>query len=169
MKKVTVAILAVSILTIGLFSLVIAQKRGDGFGGHRGGFGFIFSKLAEELGLSEEQKTQAKTVLEASKTRIEPIMEALKEGHKTAKELGKDGVFDEAKVTQLANNQAELTKQMIIEKERTKAAIFAILTPEQRTNAAAIYDKFGGKSGKHHGFGKGERRGQKGEAKPNEE
>jgi periplasmic protein CpxP/Spy len=171
MKKITVSILAVSILTIGLVSLVIAQKHGGGhgFGGHRDGFGFMFSKLAEELGLSEEQKTQAKTVLEASKSRVEPIKEALKEGHKAAKQLGKDGVFDETKVTQLANNQAELTKQMIIEKERTKAAIFAILTPEQRTKAVAIYDRFEGKSGKHRGFGNGERRGQKGETDLNEE
>jgi periplasmic protein CpxP/Spy len=173
MKKVTVGILAVSILTIGLAGLVFAQKHGGGFGGKDGGFGgrgFLFGKIAEELGLSEEQKTQGKAIMEASKAKVQPIMEASKEGHETAKTLGTDGVFDEAKVTQLANNQAELTKQLIIEKEKTKAALFAILTSEQRTKAAVIHEKFEKEMKcKHGGFGGREGRSSKVEAKPNEE
>jgi periplasmic protein CpxP/Spy len=176
MKKITVGILAVSILTIGLVGLVFAQKHGGGFGEKHGGFGgrgFLFGKIAEELGLSEEQKTQVKAIMEASKAKVQPIAEALKEGHQTAKTLGTDGVFDEAKVTQLANNQAELTKQLIIEKEKTKAALFAILTSEQRTKAATIHENFEkemkGKRGRFGGFGGREGRGSKGEAKPNEE
>jgi Spy/CpxP family protein refolding chaperone len=150
MKKVTVALLIASILTIGLVGLVFAQKRGgEGFGGHHGKFGgpggmppFFFGKIAEELGLSEEQKTQAKQVLEDSKTRVQPIMESLKNGHETAKTLGTNGTYDEKAVLALANQQAELTKQLIVEKEKTKAQLFAILTPEQRTKAQELMKNF---------------------------
>lgn len=153
MKKVTVALLIASVLTIGLVGLVFAQKRGgEGFGGgHHGGPGFggpggvppfFFGKIADELGLSEEQKTQAKQILEDSKTRLQPIMESLRNGHETAKTLGTNGTYDEKAVLALANQQAELTKQIIVEKEKIKAQLFGILTPEQRTKAQEIMKNF---------------------------
>lgn len=165
MKKITVALLIASVLTVGLVGLVFAQKRGgEGFDGHGGrGFGkpgfppIFFGKIAEELGLTEEQKTQAKQILEASKTKIQPIMEGLKNGHDTAKTLGTNGTYDETAVANLANQQAELTKQLIIEKEKTKAQLFAILTPEQRTKAQELMKNFEGKMkgrfGHHSPFG----------------
>ncbi len=123
----------------------------------------MFDKIAKEFGLSDEQKAQAKQVLDDSKTRTEPLTEAMKAGHESAKDLGKDGTFDEKAVNELATQQSETMKQIIIEKEKTKAALFAILTPEQRTKAeqlranfeAGFKDKFGkdsegkGKHGKH--------------------
>ena len=150
MNKVTATILAVSILTIGLVGLVFAQKRGgEGFGGgHHGGGGFppiFFGKIADELGLTEEQKTQAKQVLEASKERIQPLMEAMKQGHESAKTLGTNGTFDEAAVNALANQQSQTMKQIIIEKEKTKAQLFAILNETQRTKAQELLKNFEGK------------------------
>jgi periplasmic protein CpxP/Spy len=143
MKKFTIAILMVGMLTIGLFGFAFAQKRG----GHHGGFGpgFILEKIAGELGLSAAQKEQAKQILEDSKTRIKPIAEQLKAGHDTAKTLGTDGAFNEEAVNQLANSQSQLMKQMIIEKERTKAQLFAVLNAEQRAKAQEMMKNFEGK------------------------
>ncbi len=137
MKKITIAILAVALLSIGAI-FIFAQKgegmrrgpRGGGFGPGRG-----ILKMAEKLGATDEQKTQIQGILEESKTRIQPLMESAKANHQQIKDLGTDGTFNEAEVTRLANAQAETMKQMIVEKERTKAAIFAVLTPEQRTKA----------------------------------
>lgn len=169
MKKITATILVISLLTIGLVGLVLAQKRGgEGFGGHGFPPPFLIEKIATELGLSDEQKEKAKQVLEDSKARIQPLMEAMRAGHIQAKDLGKDGVFDENAVVALATRQSETMKQIIIEKEKTKAALFAILTPEQRTKAEQLRETFEskrkerfGQEGK--GFGK---RGKHGEGFP---
>ena len=131
MKKVIIAILAIVILGLGAV-FIFAQKGGM----KRGGFGGKgFERIAEKLNLSDEQKAQVKTILEDSKKRIKPLMESLKANHEQIENLGTDGVFNEAQVQQIAAAQAETTKQLVIEKEKTKAQIFAVLTPEQRTQA----------------------------------
>jgi Spy/CpxP family protein refolding chaperone len=112
-------------------------------------------KIAAELGLSEEQKTQVKQILEDSKARIKPLREQMIQNHETAKNLGTDGNFDEAKVNEIANQQSETMKQLFIEKEKTKARLFAILTSEQREKAKQMKEEFGKKmKGKFgHRFG----------------
>lgn len=143
MKKATLAILAFVLIAGG--SILIFGQRGDGRrGGMRGGFGGPgILRMAEKLGLTEEQKTQIKQILEESRTRVEPLMQAARTNHEQIRELGKDGTFNEAEVNRLAGLQAENTRQMIVEKERTKAAIFAILTPEQRVKAGEMRKEFG--------------------------
>jgi Spy/CpxP family protein refolding chaperone len=73
------------------------------------------------------------------------LKEEMRQIHKQLSAQGKDGVFNEALVTELAAKQAELTKQMIIEKERTKASLFAVLTPEQREKAEQLKTDFKGR------------------------
>jgi Spy/CpxP family protein refolding chaperone len=146
MRKITIGILAVCIMGIGLGGLIIAKSHG---GRHFGSQGFppafLVEKIATELGLNEEQKTNAKAILEDSKTRIKPLMEKMKAGHEAARVLGTDGKFDEAKVNELASQQSETMKQLIFEKEKTKAQLFAILTPEQREKAKQMQEQFGKK------------------------
>jgi Spy/CpxP family protein refolding chaperone len=146
MRKITIGILAVSILTIGLAGLIFAKNRGE----HRSGFAgqgfpppFLVERIANELGLNEEQKTQASEILESSKERIKPLFESMRQNRGITKDLGTDGNFDEAKVNEIANSQAETMKQLFIEKEKTKAQLFAILTPEQREKAKTMQEKFG--------------------------
>ena len=163
MKKYTIAILAFAVLAIGV-GFTFAQKKESGKG--EGPFGppppFMLEKIADELGLSEAQRTQIKQIMEAEKAKIQPLMETARQTHEQLKDLGTDGAFNEEQVTQLANRQAETTRQLIVEKERTKAAIFAVLTPEQRTKAAELKNKFEDKRrdgfGKKFGRGEGEPR-----------
>lgn len=145
MRKITIGIIAVSVLAVGLVGLIFAQKRGE----HRGGFAgqdfpppFLVERISKELGLNEEQKTQAKTILDASKERFKPLMESMKQNRETIKDLGTDGNFDEVKVNEIANQQSETMKQLFIEKEKTKAQLFAILTPEQREKAKQMQNQF---------------------------
>lgn len=143
-KKFGIAILALGILAVGT---IFAFGSGHGRFHNRGQGAFpppfIFEKIAKELGLSEEQKTQAKAILESSKETVKPLMEQMKQNHETTKILGTDGNFDEGKVNQLAAEQSETMKRLFIEKERTKAQLFAILTPEQREKAKQMQEKFG--------------------------
>lgn len=153
MKKHIIAILAFAVLAIGV-SFAFAQKKEIVNKGERP-FGpppFMMGKIADELGLSDEQRSQIKQITEAGKSNIQPLMETARQTHEQLKDLGTDGVFNEEKVTQLASRQAETTRQLILEKERTKAAVFAVLTAEQRTKAAALKNKFDDKM--RDGFGK---------------
>jgi protein CpxP len=143
MKKTTIAILATLILGLGAV-FIFAQKGGmrrGGFGG-KGFAGKGFERMFGKLNLSDEQKSQVKAILEDSKTRVRPLMESLKTNHEQIENLGTDGVFNEAQVDQIAAAQADVTKQLVIEKEKTKAQIFAVLTPEQRTQAAEMKARF---------------------------
>lgn len=157
MKKYTIAILAFAVLAIGV-GFAFAQKRdgGSGVGGrgerHFGPPPFTLEKIAGELGLSDEQRAQIKQILETEKTKFQALTETARSTHDQLKDLGTDGVFNEEQVNQLASQQAETTRRLIVEKERTKAAVFAVLTPEQRTKAAALKNKFEEK--RRGGFGK---------------
>jgi Spy/CpxP family protein refolding chaperone len=135
MKKFIIGFIAFSLFAVGGILVFGQREGGKMFGGRGFSGGHPFLKMAEKLNLSEEQKTQIKTILEDAKTRIKPLMETIRANHQAIEQLGKDGVYNESEVTRLANAQAETTKQLIIEKEKTKAAIFAVLTPEQRTQA----------------------------------
>ena len=70
-------------------------------------------------------------------------MEKVKQNHEASKLLGTDGVFNEEKVQELANQQAETMKQLFVEKEKTKAQLFAALNPDQREQAKKMMDEFG--------------------------
>ena len=141
MKKALTIFLIMAFVGVGAV-LIFAQtekreRMGEmNFGGRR------LERIAEKLNLTEEQKTQVKTILEDSKTRLKPLMESMRENHKQAENLGIDGVFNEEQVNRIAASQSETMKQLIIEKEKTKARIFAVLTPEQRVEAAKMKDKF---------------------------
>lgn len=146
MKKSIIAILAIVVLGLGAV-FIFAQKgrmRHGGFGDGFGGRGF--ARMAQKLNLSDEQKSQVKTIMEDSKTRVKPLMESLRENRKQAENLGQDGAFNEEQVNQIADSQSETMKQLFIEKEKTKAQIFAVLTPEQRTQAAEMKEQFKNRS-----------------------
>ena len=153
MKKTLAVFLVMAIIGIGAVFIFAQKSSREGFG--KGGFGMGrgFGRVAEKLNLSDEQKTQIKTIMDDSKTRVKPLMEAMRENRKQGKELGQDGVFNEEQVNQIANTQAETMKQLFIEREKTKAQIFAVLTPEQRAEAAKMKDGF-----KERFRGKGKKR-----------
>jgi Spy/CpxP family protein refolding chaperone len=142
MKKLTTAFLAIALVAIGTI-FVFAQKAdgdkrkfGRGFG-HRGGFG----RLAEKLNLSDEQKAQIKQIRETSKAKVQPLRENMKSIRQQLNAATADGNFNEAQVQALAAQQANIMAQLTVEKERTKSQTYAILTPEQQTQAKALKEQ----------------------------
>ena len=165
MKKALIAFLVIAVLGLGAVFIFAQKAKREGFGGRMGFGGRGFERIAEKLNLSDEQKTQVKTILEDSKTRVKPLMESMRESRQQAENLGTDGTFNEEQVNQIANRQSETMKQLFIEKEKTKAQIFAVLTPEQRVEAAKMKELF-----KERFKGKGKKRfGGKEEAPATEE
>ena len=146
MKKLIVAILSIVLVAMGAM-FIFAQdgtgkadgKRGFGKRGqHRGGHGMMF----RGLDLTDEQKAQMKAIRQASKETSKPIREQMKANRQKLQTLSESGTFDEAQVQAIAAQQGSLSAQMIVAKEKVKAQMFNILTPEQKTKAAEMKAQF---------------------------
>ncbi|MEP6789599.1 MAG: Spy/CpxP family protein refolding chaperone [Acidobacteriota bacterium] len=153
MKKVIIGIIAAALLITGAV-FVIAQKAGrkDGPGfGHGHGSGFALALRG--LDLTDEQKAKVKEIMDASKASVEPLMQQMRDNHAKIAALGTDGKFDQPQVEALAHLQGSITSQMILEREKVKAQVFAILTDEQKAKAAEMRTKFEERITDHKGFG----------------
>lgn len=143
MKKRTIAILAIAILAVGA-AFVVAQKvMHHASGGHGPGFGRMHGGglMLGGLNLTDDQKAKVKEIMTASKTNFEPIKRSLRENHKKMEDLTANGAFDEAQVQALATEQANLMAKMIVERERVKSQVFAILTDEQKAKAVQMKEQ----------------------------
>ena len=142
MKKIVFGIAAAAVLVTGSI-FVIAQKAG-GMGGHEFGRGHRggAEMALRGLDLTDEQKAKVKEITETAKTAAQPLMEQTRANHEKIRSLGRDGKFDQAQVEAIAAEQGNLTAKLIVEKERIKAQIFALLTDEQKAKAETMRTKF---------------------------
>lgn len=143
MKKVIITIVGLAVLATGVM-FAFAQKSTDrtekGWG-KRGGHHRGMGKMFRGLDLTEEQKAKVKELQAASRTALQPNMEALKANREKMQGLTATGAFDEAQVTALANEQAALSAKLIVERERVKSQVFALLTDAQKTKLAEMKAK----------------------------
>ena len=111
--------------------------------GRQGGPGFrhggppnpemMISHMTQALGLSADQAAQIKSIFEAERTANEPNAQKMRDIGDQIRAAGANGQFDEATVRTLARQQADLMVEQIVSRERSRAAVYAVLTPEQRT------------------------------------
>ena len=99
-------------------------------------------RMFRHLDLTDAQKEQMKTIGKASRENLKPVMQQMREGRKTLNDLTANGNFDEAQIQAIAAQQGALHAQMIVEKQRTKTAMFAVLTAEQKTKVAELKQTF---------------------------
>ncbi|QQS42291.1 MAG: Spy/CpxP family protein refolding chaperone [Acidobacteriota bacterium] len=145
MKKLTIAILAIAITAAGAV-IIFGQTGGqDGKGerrfSHRGKMhkrGMMGARMFRHLDLTDAQKEQMKAIGQASRETTKGLRENMRNVRKQLRDLGTDGTFDQAAVETLAAQQAEIHKQLIIERQKVKAQMFAILTPEQKARFAEM-------------------------------
>jgi protein CpxP len=152
MKKLTVAILSIVLVAMGAM-FIFAQtetgpkdgKRGFGKRGHfaKRGFGKRGGgMMLRGLDLTEEQKTQIKAIRQASRESMKPLHEQMKANRQKLAQLSESGTFDEAQVQAIAAEHGQLSAQMLVAREKVKAQIFNVLTPEQKAKAAEMKAQF---------------------------
>jgi protein CpxP len=144
MKNKTLIILTIAAVVIVGGVFVIAQRSmpngtltgpGMHYGmRHGGGRGMMMG--LRQLGLTSEQQSKVKEILEANKGTVQPIREQLRANHEKLAALG--GSFDDAQVTAIAKEQGDLMTQMIVARQKVKAQIFALLTDEQKAKAEQV-------------------------------
>jgi len=108
---------------------------GHRHGGHMG-------YMAKALNLTDAQKAQVKSIMQANRTSTRPLMQQMAQNRLAMLTATSNGAFDQAKVTALANQQAQLNAQMTIQKESIQHQIYTqVLTPEQRATADQMRQK----------------------------
>ncbi len=138
MKK-TVAI-AISLIALLALSAVYTPAQGPGRGFRHGpGGGHVF----DQLDLTDQQQSAIKEILAAEKAANEPIFQELASVRKELNEATAEGKFDEAQVQALATRHGQAMAQLMVERERVKSQIYAVLTPEQREKAEQLRNRRG--------------------------
>ena len=146
LKIFTLILLAILLGTS--LTFIFAQSRGGNNGnGHRPdvrgegggfdrcdfGFGGFNQRLLDQLNLTAEQGTQINALQTTAQTASESLrdeLETIREQIRTAIE---NGALNEAQVTALLRSRAEIQVQLELIRLRANAAIYNLLTAEQRT------------------------------------
>lgn len=102
----------------------------------------VFARVASELKLTDAQQTEIKQIVRDELAGARPLFEKLKENRKRLREADSGGQFDEARVRATASEQGRTLSELIVVKERAKAKIFGVLTPEQRARASELLEQF---------------------------
>jgi len=146
MKKkvwmVSLALLALVLCGTAIFSY--AQQSDNSaapaWSGHR--HGGHMGYMAKALNLTDAQKQQIKSIRQANRASTLPLMQHLAQNRASMLAATAGGAFDQAKVTAIANQQAPLMAQMMVQKESIEHQIYTqVLTPEQRTIADQMRQK----------------------------
>lgn len=103
--------------------------RGEDAGGGRG---FSLARMARELGLSDEQKSQVRKVLAAERETVGPLLKKLHTARELVAEARDGAKFDEAALRAAAERENGIRTELLVAHARSRSRINAQLTPEQR-------------------------------------
>src|SRR5690348_15604860 len=122
----------------GLTGTIMAQGPGRGFGpGSRHHVGWMLRHMTKELNLTTDQQNQIKSIMQGERTKTRPLMQQMRQNEQQ-QNAAINGNFDEAQARAFANKQAQIMSDLIVEKQRTRSQIYAVLTPEQREKAQQL-------------------------------
>ncbi len=114
------------------------QERGEGRS-----HGDMVEHIARELGLTDSQKEQVKSIMDAQHSAEEARESKLDDLRKQIDAATANGQFDEAQVRALANQQAQLMADSMVEHLRLHSKIYSLLTAEQRAKADEMMKRGG--------------------------
>ena len=159
-RRIVISLSAAALLIGGVIFAGAQTARRQGFGPFGGRFAAgnpqqmierFVNRASVVLDLTDEQEAQIKAILEAEKPAVQPLVAQLALNHKALAAATADGAFNEAQIKAIAAKQGETLAALIVEKERVKTQIYAILTPEQRAQAEQIRERIENRLKDHFG------------------
>ena len=145
--KLMVVASVLALLLCGATIFAYAQgPGGEGFGGPgHGHMGF----LARELNLTDAQKAQVKTIMQANSsivlsdgtttTTVKAVMQQMAQNRATMLAATAKGVWNLGTIQQLATQQAQLEAAMIVNSEKIRQQIYTqVLTADQQAKAEQL-------------------------------
>ena len=143
----------IAALLIGATAFALAHGFQDKYGKERGEgrpHGDMVEHIARELNLTDAQKEQVKSIIDAQHSAEEARETKLDDLRKQIDAATANGQFDETQVRSLANQEAQLQAESKVEHLRAHSKIYSLLTAEQRVKADEMM-KQGGPHGHPHG------------------
>jgi protein CpxP len=125
-KTTIVAALAIALLA----GTAIAQ------GPHHHGddmFGHMLGMMTDVLDLTDAQQAQIKQIYENAKPTMKPLWQQEHQSHQAMMGLITSGTFDQAKAQAIANQEAQIHAQLVVQHAQLAAQAYQVLTPEQKT------------------------------------
>jgi len=122
--------------------IALAQGPAGGKSMHRGmhgdmmGMGFLHG-----LNLTDEQHAQVKQIFQAEKPNMKPLMQQEFQAHQQMMQLITSGAFDQAKVTALAQQEAQVHVQLQVEHAKMASQVYALLDSTQKAKVADMMAK----------------------------
>jgi len=122
------------------------------FGDHDGADGLRFfermlPRVAEELGLSDEQLSEIQTIVDEARPKIEGYAQQLQDGRETYRAaIENPTFFDEDAFRAHARAQHEIQTELGVVAGQAKADALEVLTPDQLEQLEELRGNFGGKS-----------------------
>ena len=133
----SVAVALLALMLCGTAVISSAQQSDESgaqaWAGHRHGH---MGYLAKELNLTDAQKTQIKTIMQAQRTTMRPLMQQLMQNRVDTINATSGGAFDQAKIQALANQRAQIMAQLEVQKAQIHSQIYnQVLTSDQKAKA----------------------------------
>jgi|SRR6185369_12402620 len=108
---------------------------------HRKGHQRFFKKMAKELGLSDQQKSQAKALFASNHAQNKPLFEAVRNARHDLRGLTESGSADEAAIRAQAAKLASAEAELAVKRAQGTKEFLALLTPDQVTKLKALRAK----------------------------
>jgi protein CpxP len=116
--------------------------RGMGPGGPgRGGPMGMLPMFGRELNLSDAQKEQIKTIAESHRDEWKALADRSRTAHEALQQAVSADTVDENLIRQRSADVAAVEADLAVARARAHAAVFQILTPEQKTQAKALQSR----------------------------
>lgn len=128
-----------------IMAYVEEHAAGQGKGARQWGAG----RMMERLNLSAEQKEKAEKLFEGSTSKMQGYMQAVLGQWKTERTSLKEGPMTDEQIKASAEKVADVAAEAMLEMGKNHAALWEILTPEQRAEMEKMHD---------HGKGWGRKR-----------
>jgi len=99
-------------------------------------------RIARELNLTDAQKAQIKSLRQAQRATVRPLMQQMAQNRLAMLNATSGGAFDQAKVQALANQRAQIMAQLAVQKASLRSQIYnQVLTADQKAKADEMQQK----------------------------
>jgi len=137
MKKSLIIFLALGVVTVGALS--VSTARGSARWLQQQRSHFIAQHIAHDLNLTDDQKSQIKTILTNERPTIQSLMKKFDQQND---QLRSKQSFDESYVRSVAQQQSSTYADAIVEREKIRAQIMQLLTPDQQQKLSTLSTEF---------------------------
>ena len=135
--KLMVVAAAMALVLCG--ATMIAYAQGPEGGPHHGFGGPGMGMALHELNLTDAQKAQVKTIMQANHASMKTVMQQMEQNRAAMLAATANGAYDAAKIQTLANQQAQLQAVMTVNREAVQHQIYTqVLTSDQQAKAEQL-------------------------------